>query len=878
MKTIFSRRFNTRIIVFSVITAATACLPKMAAGQGSQYQAIVQPANIAPTSSVTAATAKVEVIGQPRITKGHPCTLWDNEDIAHYKDMLRTSTTLKEQFAKLKADMDKRITEPLGVPEPKKGPDGKWLFLGDQEPFKGKTGIDSYFGRNGKLSRDISDLGTIHALTGDAKYGEFAKKILLAYAENYSKYGFPQGTPRYRSAQDGRLKGQFLEDGGWLIQAGFGYDLIYNLPSWKPEEREKIHKDLFNEIVNEWRTERFKGITYLNDPNNRSAVYAAATLIAGYGTEDQVMINDGLYGTVGTKEKPTGGVFGAFFTPQCISPDGLWTETIGYQISIAGSALINHAEVLWHHGIDMYRYKNCVLKRIFDTPIEFAYPDADISIPETGDTTSRLPISVSGDAVIYEYAYRRYANPLYLPIVEKVKKSLSLSSHQAPPSFLYDLNASTDKTASVRKPESINFFDNGLGLLRLQAAEGINQLIMMYGISRSHGHPDKLSIDLFGLGDVLAPDPGVIFPYQDPLDPAWYSTTFSHCTLTVDEQSQISFGNLYKFKGAANPDAQQLVYGPASTMGIQRAWTKTSYPGISMDRAVFLTSGYLADIFGAFSQGPHKYDLAWHLRGQLTSDLPFQPMKFPEPVADGYKALSDTRQANTNKAWSATFSRNGKDVRLLAAGGIETEVFTGVGHYRGAIGYSGKDEFPPMIFERRTKEASTIFGNALDISGIKGGYIKSVTQGGSLEQGYGLLSIETAKGTDLCFVSYRPGSYKAAGLETDSQQAFVLMDGKNVQAMYLGGGNVLRTATASLERSEPGLAYIEKLDTGNYILSNPSPTTATVTVTVPGLARLSAFTLDANGKRTGPATVTKGGLANMLCIQLPAASKVEFGR
>ena len=60
--------------------------------------------------------------GEPRMTKGHPCTLWDNEDIAHYKEMLKTSKELQAQFDGLKNAMDIRITQPVGVPPPEKTP------------------------------------------------------------------------------------------------------------------------------------------------------------------------------------------------------------------------------------------------------------------------------------------------------------------------------------------------------------------------------------------------------------------------------------------------------------------------------------------------------------------------------------------------------------------------------------------------------------------------------------------------------------------------------------------------------------------------------------------------------------------------------------
>ena len=67
----------------------------------AQYDVKASPANLVPTGA-SAAEDKVEVVGQPRMTQGHPCTLWDEEDIAHYKDMLKTSQELQAQYAGLK--------------------------------------------------------------------------------------------------------------------------------------------------------------------------------------------------------------------------------------------------------------------------------------------------------------------------------------------------------------------------------------------------------------------------------------------------------------------------------------------------------------------------------------------------------------------------------------------------------------------------------------------------------------------------------------------------------------------------------------------------------------------------------------------------------
>ena len=250
----------------------------------------------------------------------------------------------------------------------------------------------------------------------------------------------------------------------------------------------------------------------------------------------------------------------------------------------------------------------------------------------------------------------------------------------------------------------------------------------------------------------------------------------------------------------------------------------------------------MADVFGAFARLPRKMDLAWHIRGEFASDLAMEPTAFPKPVENGYSELANVRHATTDKAWSATITRGGKAARFLAAGGTPTEVIVADGLL--------ELEKPPTILERRTG-GSTVYGNVVDISG-RGRYAADAALEGGLNQGYALLKVRVPSGVDRCFVSYRPGTHKAGGLETDAQQAMVLTGSSLPWRMYLGGGTFLRCGGAtSLERSEPGLAYVERAETGAVIVGNPSPTEATVTVrAAPPLPAL-AYELDAAGQAPG---------------------------
>ena len=339
------------------------------------------------------------------------------------------------------------------------------------------------------------------------------------------------------------------------------------------------------------------------------------------------------------------------------------------------------------------------------------------------------------------------------------------------------------------------------------------------------------------------------------------------------EKSQDYFGDNPK----STARADQTVFAPASTVAMERAWSDTAYSGVTMDRALFMTPQYMADIFGAFSAAPHKYDLAYHIRGDVTSDLTLGPVTIDSTV-NGYNTLTNVRGADAaDKPWSVTLTRGDKVARLHVAGQAGTQAVVGdggeyvdaTGHYPHNLGSA------ETVLERRTSP-STIFGSVVDFTNVKDGYVKDVAQEGGLDMGYALLTVTTPNGKDLCFAAYRPGAYTAGGLQTDALQALVTKNGTEPQTLYLAGGKSLKAGDASITRSDAGLAYVEKTLDGNYIVGNPSPTPATVAVTLPALNGLDAFTLDSDDKKGAPAQVTKAG--NAITLQLAAGAKVEFAK
>lgn len=837
----------------------------------ANYQVAAASTNIGITPPTQPPT-DTKVYGEPRNTAGHPCTLLDKDDIDALKKGLTSNTEMKDAFDRLKKEADARITQDLGVPIAQKAADGTWMWPGDLPGLTKK--IDDVSDSNAKA---MANLAMMYQLTGDAKYGEYAKKMLMAYADNYNNYGHPKGwTPaKYHSAKDGRLHGQFLTDGIWLCRVAFAYDMIHDLPSWTPQERTHLRDDLFRAVEAEFGDVDGE-INYLGAQHNRSCVCTSGVLMSGYACEDDQMINDALYGWKGTKDKPTGGLLKVHFG-ECILPDGMWIEGApGYQLGIASCGLFNDAETLWHHGIDMYRFKNGVLKQMLNSMLYLAFPTKEMNLPKLHDSQGEgllAPIDWLNNeiGVPYECGYRRYQEAHWLPIIRNATKELEQTIHGGPVSLFLDLPPQKDDPPPVSA--NANFYSVGDALLRLPNNGSYNEVLMECGPSAGHAHPSKLAIDLFALGTDEMPLPGVIFPYNNPLDFSWFWTTPSNCTMGVDGLPQLYSKNKFRNRDAGDPVAIQVVYGPASTMGIQRAWSNSIQPGITEDRAVFLTSDYFADLFGGFDTALHSYSLYWHPRGKITSSLKTDAFQFPSPVPPGDNAIENPTHASTDQPWTATITTpNNQTLHFVAAGGTPTDVIFGTGHFM----TNKQDEKPPVFLQRRAGVNEALFGNAVDLSGSPDGVVKSVKQEGSLSAGYGLLTIATTRGSDLCFAAYRPGSYTAAGMTTDGLQAFVRSDGNHVYAMYLAGGTSLKAGDGKIERSEPGLAYVEKTVDGKYIVGNPTSAPTTVTVTLPALGGMKAYKLDAQGTQTGPATTAAGAAPGSFKLTLDPQATVEF--
>lgn len=752
----------------------------------------------------TGAKGVAEVYGKPRMAKGHPCTTWDKEDAQRFRTMMKTSSVLKDQATALRAAMDRRILQPVEVPPPEKGSDGKWLHLSDAKVGKAHNA----------LSLDIANLGTVYQLFGDEKYAEYARKLLLAYAEAWPNYGI--GARPGFMHDPSKVFDQRLGDATWLIQVAVGYDFVRESTCFSDADRAKIAKDLIAGSGYHIAANR----SVIRAATNWSAISTAAILVAGYACDDEELVNIALFGLnwfdkkggspskwwEGTPNARPSGVE-LHFSDQAIDVDGMWCEgAMGYQF-MALQALVVDAEILWHHGIDLYRYRNCAMKSIFDSPLYFCYPN--LISPAIHDSGNASLVGYNSD--LYEYGYWRYRDPKYLEVLRRIGRRLAAGFQLFTISTLYDTDVS--KTGEIVPPESVNLNGVGYGILRVTDGEGTRNLLLDYGPNRSHGHPDKLNLDIWAFGEQQVPDPGTVW-YENPIYRNWYRTTFAHNTLNVDMQEQ------------AACDAELLTYAACDGLGLMRGRTDKAYPGVTMDRASFLTRDYVADLFAAIGSIPRTYDLTWHPRGTFHGATgTAKPFDLPQPRSFGYSELKDLASVTGKNGVTATYANAGRELRLLLASSDEPTEFV-----YGTV-QIGRDIQTPVFERRRAK--STVFGNVIDFSNA-GAVMKAETEGG-LDKGYAALHLTMKDGgRDFCLQALKDGPRTVGKAETDAQQAFVsnAADG-SLKALAFAGGTTLKFGKFSLASSVLGSTIAERTATGSVLIRNCGKSDATITVTLP---------------------------------------------
>lgn len=589
-----------------------------------------------------------------------------------------------------------------------------------------------------RLTRAISELGLAYAFTGDIRYAQKAREILLAYGHKYRS--FPLHNVRGQvSRSAGRLYAQTLDEAVDIIRVAWGYDLIYDSGVFSDEDRDVIENGYLRAVADVIRR---------NDAgiSNWQSWHNAGLAAIGFCLRDAELASLAINGRSGLR----------FQLEHSVLPDGFWYEGTAAYHFYALDALRWTAEAALHSGINFY--DNAAFKSLFDAPLLYVFPD--LTFPAVNDSDV---FSLAGRRELYDLAYARFGDERYLTIANRGARrgiaSLLWGVDELPPGPPLELPSRT-------------FAGLGATVLRSgQGPDGVYVHLDWGPHGGGHGHPDKLALILYALGKELAPDPGRL-AYGASLHRTWFRQTVAHNTVCVDEQSQ------------RPAEGRLIAFHDGEVVRIVRAECDTAYPGVMLRRTLVLADNYLLDVYEAEAEEPHVYDWFYHNVGTLQPSFATEPMEGPLGDDAGYQHITEVSTGDGSVTWQAEFTvpEVGR-VRLTQLGEPGTRLYFGTG-------ITGRDLTPcPVAVSRRETERTTWIsaiewrppGEGFSIESVERA---RVTAPDAEADNVLAVKVRRADGYDVLLV--RPGGagrVEVEGVTTDADLCFFSVRGGEVTGL-----------------------------------------------------------------------------------------------
>ncbi|MFP4056048.1 MAG: alginate lyase family protein [Candidatus Brocadiia bacterium] len=672
-----------------------------------------------------------------------PCTLFSEAEVAELREAVRTQPRAKEPYEKLLAAADAMVEGELDFPDPK-GP-----------PAQLKDRRDAPARAHQRLSQGCGTLAMAYALTGQRRYAERAKAILVGYAQRYELYPEHKGVNR---SDTGKVMAQRLSEAMWLIPLIRGYELIHDGGLLTDDERQGIEQKLIRPCVRfiyrksvaqrvadrqrqnpNWRTEAPPPRKRRGPIGNWLNFYAAAAITAGAVLGDGDLVDLTVHDVKG-------------YIRDGISQDGMWGEgAIGYQL-FALQALTVVLETAARQGHDLWGYRGCRIKMPFDSVLRYAYPDG--TAPGINDS-GRVRLG-NWATMIYDYAWLRYRDPGYAYLVNASPRQLFVSEGVYYPTRIY---RKLPEPEAVTYPSTV-FHSTGYAILR----DPGRYFLLDYGRHGGvHGHFDKLNLLAFAGGDELGGEP-VMHRYEDPLHGQWTRHTVAHNTLAADGRSQLAC------------TGKLLVFEDAGPIKVMRGEAAGAYPGVLLDRTVVVCPDAIVDLYHARSQHEHTWDRTLRFHGTLDGHPGLEDASEPLGRRDGYQHLKVGKRwpvdekAGERLAWTGPAGK----LHVALAGVPGQEVLL----------CRGPDDDHVALARQQAPRASFACVYWLDAWSEPP---RSVAFADAGEPLVAALTVEGEEATLWVVVAHRPGRWKALGWASDARVLVARESGGRTRVLMAGG-------------------------------------------------------------------------------------------
>ncbi len=206
-------------------------------------------------------------------------------------------------------------------------------------PF-GKLPKQGDWGHRGVSGR-LFEVGVAHAMTGDRRYAEWVRDVLLRYADIYP--GLPLWRKRCKM-----LSASPLMEATWFVPLVQAYDLVADSEAFTDAQRRHVEKDLLRAAMVCFKIDDFEKDDRIKDLHYRcynfQAWHISAIGLAGLALKDAELVDYAVNSPYGFKH----------LVAHDLRDDGLfWERSIGYHHFVI-AALQPFTEAMMHCGVDLY--------------------------------------------------------------------------------------------------------------------------------------------------------------------------------------------------------------------------------------------------------------------------------------------------------------------------------------------------------------------------------------------------------------------------------------------------------------------------------------------------------------------------------------------
>ena len=620
-------------------------------------------------------------------------------DVSAMKEAMGKYQLFDVSLTLVKPKIDKAVTAPIDVPLPKDagGPTHE---------------------RHKQNYSEMQLAGILFQLTGDVKYADFVRRMLLKYAELYPALG-PHPSAAGEAA--GRLFWQTLNETVWLVHSTQAYDCIYDQLS--PSERSVIESKVLRPMAVFLSEDHSFEMDRIH---NHGTWTCAAVGMAGYVMNDRNLVEKALYGS---KKDRSGGFLRQL--DLLFSPDGFYTEGL-YYARYALLPFYTFAQVVENNQPDLkiFEYRGQILKKALYSALQLTYANG-VFIPINYAMNDKSYLSPE-IIVALDIAFDRYGKDSdLLPVAERHRQVILSGSGVAVAKALSEKSDHGQfPYRSVEYSDGANGTEGGIGVLRDGPLSDHTMVVMKYtGHGLSHGHFDKLTLLYCDGGREILQDYGfarfvnVETKYGGrylPENKSFAMQTIAHNTLVVDGKSHYN-GDI-RLSERNNAD-RHFFTARDKLFQVMSAKAQTAYDGVLMQRTVALVTDkvfrkpIIVDVFKVVSDKVHIYDLPFYYLGHLMNTnvryQAFEKQRSLLGAQHGYQHLWKEAEGYSNGSAQVTWLAGDRFYSITSAADSTTLVqFVRIG---GSDPNFNLRNEPAVILRQRA--ASHVFASVLEPHG-----------------------------------------------------------------------------------------------------------------------------------------------------------------